>query len=157
MYCLWAIMQTQDGCPSLTRGPTFTLKIKKILVIGIYYVNYQNYHNVMLLTSSDTKRTLMQTPRHPSKVYITIMKTTCYWVFIVQKLFLVIGSNSNGPGSNGPEWNDKESNDKRSKTRQRVKRQGVKIEKKNILSSAAASSLNENKTEHKNMYYFGLG
>jgi len=30
-----------------------------ILVIGNYYVNYQNYQNLMLLTSSDTKRTLM--------------------------------------------------------------------------------------------------
>ena len=29
-----------------------------ILVIGNYYVNYQNYQNSMLLTSSDTKRTL---------------------------------------------------------------------------------------------------
>ena len=113
------------------KGSNFHIKNqRKILVIGIYYVNYQNYQNVMLSTSSDTKRPLMQTPRHPSKVYINIMKTTWYWVFIVHKLFLVIGSNSNGPGSNGPEWNDTESNDKRSKTRQRVKRQGVKIEKK---------------------------
>ena len=30
-----------------------------ILVIGNYYVNYQNYQNLMLLTSSDTIRTLM--------------------------------------------------------------------------------------------------
>jgi len=30
-----------------------------ILVMGNYYVNYQNYENLMLLTSSDTKRTLM--------------------------------------------------------------------------------------------------
>ena len=30
-----------------------------ILVIGNYYVNFQNYQNWMLLTSSDTKRTLM--------------------------------------------------------------------------------------------------
>ena len=30
-----------------------------ILVIGNYYMNYQNYQNLMLLTSSDTKRTLM--------------------------------------------------------------------------------------------------
>ena len=30
-----------------------------ILVIGNYYVNYQNYQNLMLLTSSDTKRILM--------------------------------------------------------------------------------------------------
>ena len=42
---------------------THLLYIKKnqwnILVIGNYYVNYQNYQNLMLLTSSDTKRTLM--------------------------------------------------------------------------------------------------
>jgi len=31
----------------------------KYLVIGNYYLNYQNYQNLMLLTSSDTKRTLM--------------------------------------------------------------------------------------------------
>ena len=31
-----------------------------ILVIGNYYVNYQNYQNSMLLTSLDTKRMLMQ-------------------------------------------------------------------------------------------------
>ena len=30
-----------------------------ILVIGHYYVNYQNYQNLMLLISSYTKRTLM--------------------------------------------------------------------------------------------------
>jgi len=30
-----------------------------ILVIGKYYVNYQNYQNLMILTFSDTKRTLM--------------------------------------------------------------------------------------------------
>jgi len=30
-----------------------------ILVIGNYHVNYQNYQNSMLLTSSKTKRTLM--------------------------------------------------------------------------------------------------
>ena len=39
---------------------SFTLKNQwNILVIGNYYVNYQNYQNLMLLTSSDTKRTLM--------------------------------------------------------------------------------------------------
>ena len=30
-----------------------------ILVTGNYYVNYQNYQNLMLLTTSDTKLTLM--------------------------------------------------------------------------------------------------
>ena len=34
-------------------------KSMKYSAIGNYYVNYQNYQNLMLLTSSDTKRTLM--------------------------------------------------------------------------------------------------
>jgi len=41
-------------------GSTIHIKNKwNILVIGNYYVNYQNYQNLMRLTSSDTKRTLM--------------------------------------------------------------------------------------------------
>jgi len=41
-------------------GSIFHLKNQwNILVIGNYYVNYQNYQNLMLLTSSDTKQTLM--------------------------------------------------------------------------------------------------
>ena len=41
-------------------GPIFHIKNQwNILVIGNYYVNYQNYQNLMLLTPSDTKRTLM--------------------------------------------------------------------------------------------------
>ena len=36
-----------------------SIYIWHILVIGNYYVNYQNYQNLMLLTSSDDKRTLM--------------------------------------------------------------------------------------------------
>jgi len=41
-------------------GSIFHIKNQwNILVIGNYYVNYHNYQNVMLLTSSDTKRTLM--------------------------------------------------------------------------------------------------
>ena len=40
-------------------GSIFHIKNQKnILVIGNYYVNYQNFHNSMLLSSSDTKRTL---------------------------------------------------------------------------------------------------
>ena len=34
-------------------------KLWNILVIGNYYVNFQNYQNQMLLSSSDTRRTLM--------------------------------------------------------------------------------------------------
>ena len=41
-------------------GSIFHIKNQgNILVKGNYYVNYQNYQNLMLLTSSDTKRTLM--------------------------------------------------------------------------------------------------
>ena len=41
-------------------GSIFHIKNQwNILVIENYYVNYQNYQNLMLLTSSDTKRTLM--------------------------------------------------------------------------------------------------
>jgi len=41
-------------------GSIFHIKNQwNMLVIGNYYVNYQNYQNLMLLTSSDTKRTLM--------------------------------------------------------------------------------------------------
>jgi len=42
-------------------GSIFHIKNQwNILVIGNYYVNYPNYQNQMLLTSSDTKRTPMQ-------------------------------------------------------------------------------------------------
>ena len=41
-------------------GSIFHIKNRwNILVKGNYYVNYQNFQNLMLLTSSDTKRTLM--------------------------------------------------------------------------------------------------
>jgi len=41
-------------------GSIFQIKNQwNILVIGNYYMNYQNYQNLMLLTSSDTLRTLM--------------------------------------------------------------------------------------------------
>ena len=41
-------------------GSIFHIKNRwNILVIGNFHVNYQNYQNLMLLTSSDTKRTLM--------------------------------------------------------------------------------------------------
>ena len=41
-------------------GSLFFIKNQwNILVIGNYCVNYQNYENLMLLTSSDAKRTLM--------------------------------------------------------------------------------------------------
>ena len=41
-------------------GSIFHIKNQwNILFIGNYYVNYQNYQNLRLLTSTDTKRTLM--------------------------------------------------------------------------------------------------
>ena len=41
-------------------GSIFHIKNQwNILVRGNYYVNYQNYQNLMLLTSSDTKQTLL--------------------------------------------------------------------------------------------------
>ena len=41
-------------------GSIFYIKNKwNILVIGTYYVNYQHYQNLLILTYSDTKRTLM--------------------------------------------------------------------------------------------------
>ena len=41
-------------------GSNFHIKNQRnILVIGNYYVNYQNYQNLMLLTSSDTIKTLI--------------------------------------------------------------------------------------------------
>ena len=41
-------------------GSIFHIKnLWNLLVIGKYYVNYQNYQNLMLLTPSDTKRTMM--------------------------------------------------------------------------------------------------
>jgi len=42
-------------------GSIFHIKKNQwnILVTGNYYVSYQNHQNLMLLTSSDTKRTLM--------------------------------------------------------------------------------------------------
>ena len=41
--------------------PSFTYNNQwNILVIGNYYVNYQNNQNLMLLTSSDTERTPVQ-------------------------------------------------------------------------------------------------
>jgi len=44
----------------LDMGSIFYINNKwNILVIGYYYVNYQSYQNLMLLTSLDTKRTLM--------------------------------------------------------------------------------------------------
>ena len=45
--------------PDMGMGSIFHIKNEwNILVIGNYYVNYQNYQNSMVLSSTDTKRTL---------------------------------------------------------------------------------------------------
>jgi len=66
-----------------------------ILVIGNYYVNYQNYQNLMLLTSSDTKRTLMHLFLFPNstqreswfqyvrRVYATAINFPCIITLII--------------------------------------------------------------------------
>ena len=58
VYCLCGYVNTRRmSKPDM--GSIIHIKNQwKILVIGNYYVNYQNYQNLMLLTSSDTKRTL---------------------------------------------------------------------------------------------------
>ena len=65
LYCsvlsLGGTVNTRRMSKALTYGIHLSHKKNQwnILVIGNYYVNYQNYQNLMLLTSSDTKRTLM--------------------------------------------------------------------------------------------------
>ena len=60
LYCsvyLWAVMQTQAW--SLDMRSIFHIKSQlNIMVIGSYYVNFQNYQNLIMLSSSDTKRTM---------------------------------------------------------------------------------------------------
>ena len=46
------------------------------LVIGNYYVNYQNYQNLMLSTSSDTKRTLIHLFRPERTGYVRRLYAT---------------------------------------------------------------------------------
>ena len=49
-------------------GSIFHIKNQwNILVIGKYYVNYQNYQNLMLSTSSNTKRTLHASKFRPGR------------------------------------------------------------------------------------------
>ena len=68
MHLLYCSVMSLGGNVNTTRlskpdmGSIFHIKNQwNILVIGNNYVNYQNYQNLMLLTSSDTKRTLMHT------------------------------------------------------------------------------------------------
>ena len=49
-----------------------------ILVIENYYVNYQNYQNLMLLNSSDTKIKLMHLFLFTNKVYATAIHFPCF-------------------------------------------------------------------------------
>ena len=63
---LWLLLQSMIHLPkAIVQGKLFQRCAHLLycsvlsLVIGNYYVNYQKYQNLMLLTSSDTKRTLM--------------------------------------------------------------------------------------------------
>ena len=71
-----------------------------ILVIGNYYVNYQNYQNLMLLTSSDTKWTLMhlllftnsaqrELVQYVHRVYTTAIEFPCltFLVKLINSIF----------------------------------------------------------------------
>ena len=58
LYCI--VMSLGGNVNTRRMGSIFYINNQwNILVIENYYVNYQNYQNSMLLTSSDTKRTLM--------------------------------------------------------------------------------------------------
>ena len=61
LCCHWAVMQTNTRRMSKPdMRSIFHIKNRwNTLVIGNYYVKYQNYQNSMLLTSTNTKRTLM--------------------------------------------------------------------------------------------------
>jgi len=61
-----------------------------ILVIGHYYVHYQNYQNSMLLTSSDIKRTLMHCLQIPRRVYATAINFPCISFLILLELIVYI-------------------------------------------------------------------
>ena len=74
-----------------------------ILVIWNYYVNYQNFQNLMRLTSSDTKRTLMiysclQIPpkenwfQYVHRVYTTAINFPCI-TFLIDPILLFIFQN----------------------------------------------------------------
>ena len=62
LQCLWGLggnVNTRQMAKSDVGSIFHIQNQRNILVIGNYYVNYQNYQNLMLLTSMDTKRSLM--------------------------------------------------------------------------------------------------
>ena len=63
LYCSVLSLGANENTRRMSKpdmGYIFHIKNQwNILVIWNYFVNYQNYQNWMLLTSSDTKRTLM--------------------------------------------------------------------------------------------------
>ena len=59
LYCCVLSLSGKVNTCHLTWNPFSQKNQWNILVIGNYYVNYQNYQFLMLLTPSDTKRTLM--------------------------------------------------------------------------------------------------
>ena len=88
MYCHWGGNVNIRRMSNNDMGFIFHMKNQSnILVIGNYYVNYHNYQNLMLLTSSDTKRTLMHSclkipPRenwfqYVRRVYATAINFPC--------------------------------------------------------------------------------
>ena len=80
-------------------GSIFHIKYQWIiLVIGNYYVNYQNYQNLMPLSSTNTKRTLMhlllfQIPpkenwfQYVRRVYSTVINFPCITFLVVSRLW----------------------------------------------------------------------
>ena len=60
VYCLLAVIVNTRRMSKPDMESIFHMKHQwNILVIGNYYVNYENFQNSMLLSSSDTKLTLM--------------------------------------------------------------------------------------------------
>jgi len=60
LYCSVLSLGGNVNRRRMSKPDIFHIKNQwNILVIGNYYVNFQNYQNVMLLTYSDTKRILM--------------------------------------------------------------------------------------------------
>ena len=81
VYCLMGGNLNTRRMSKPDMGSTFHIKNQwNILVIGNYYVNYQNYQNLMLLSSSETKRTLMHLflfTNSSQRVYATAINFPC--------------------------------------------------------------------------------
>ena len=98
-------------------GSIFHIKNQwNILFIGNYYVNYQDYQNLMLFTSSDTKQTLMHlslftnSPRenlfqYVRRVYATTINFPCIITLVWRK-----SMSYNNPILEIPYWMNKPRN-----------------------------------------------